>query len=96
MCANFQAKQTTLTFLAQICPKMYLGLETQKTNIGIRIRILEILCVQFSGKTDNFDSLAQICPQMDLELEIQKINIRIRISIIKILCVLIFRLNRQL
>ena len=95
MCANFQAKWTTLTFLAQICPKMYLGLETQKTNIGIRIRILEILCVQFSGKTDNFDSSAQICPQMDLGLEIQKIN-RIRISIIKILCVLIFRQNRQL
>ena len=45
MCTNFQAKQTALTFLAQICPKMELGLEIQKTNIGIKISILEILCV---------------------------------------------------
>ena len=44
MCANFQLKRTTLTFLAQICPKRKLGFEIQKTNIGIRISILEILC----------------------------------------------------
>ena len=42
---HFQAKQTTLTFLVQICPKMDLGLEIQKTNIRIRLIILEILCV---------------------------------------------------
>ena len=42
MCANFQAKQTTLTFLAQICPKMDLGFEILKTDAGIRIWILEI------------------------------------------------------
>ena len=51
MHTNFQAKQTTLTFLAQICPKKDLGLEIQKTNVGIRISIFEI----FSGKTNNFD-----------------------------------------
>ena len=45
MCVNFQLKQTTLTFLAQICPKRKLGFEIQKTNIGIRISILEIPCV---------------------------------------------------
>ena len=45
MCANFQAKQTTLIFLAQICPKMDLWLEIQKTNVGIRISLLEIPCV---------------------------------------------------
>ena len=45
MCANFQLKQTTLTFLAQICPKRKLGFEIQKTNVGIRISILEIPCV---------------------------------------------------
>ena len=43
MCANVQLKQTTLTFLAQICPKSKLGFEIQKTNVGIRISILEIL-----------------------------------------------------
>ena len=45
MCVNFQLKQTTLTFLVQICPKRKLGFEIQKTNVGIRISILEILCV---------------------------------------------------
>ena len=45
MCANFQLKQTTLTYLAQICPKRKLGFQSQKTNLGIRISILEIACV---------------------------------------------------
>ena len=55
MCANFQAKQTALTFLAQICPEIDLRLEFQKTNVGIRISILKISCVPISGKTNNFD-----------------------------------------
>ena len=42
MSANFQAKRTTFTFSAQICPKMDFGLETQKSNVGIGISILEI------------------------------------------------------
>ena len=54
VCANFQAKQIVLTFSDQISTKMDLGLEIQKTNVGIRIIILEILC-QFSGKTNNFN-----------------------------------------
>ena len=54
VCANCQAKQIALTLPDQISPKMSLGLEIQKTNVGIRIIILEILC-QFSGKTNNFD-----------------------------------------
>ena len=45
VCANFQAKQTSLTFSAQICPKICFRLEIQKTNVGIRIRILDIPCV---------------------------------------------------
>ena len=43
--ANFQEKQTTLTFSVQICPKMDLGLEIEKTNVRIKINILKILCV---------------------------------------------------
>ena len=46
MCANFQAKWTTLTFLAQISPKIDLGLEIQKNNAQMRISILEISCMQ--------------------------------------------------
>ena len=45
MCANFQAKQTALTFLSQTCQKVDLGLEIQETNVGIGISIFEILCV---------------------------------------------------
>ena len=45
MCANSWKKQTTLTFLAQIFPKMNLGLEIQRTNVKIRINILELPCV---------------------------------------------------
>ena len=37
VCSNFQAKQTALTFSAQICPKMDLGLAVQKTIIRKRI-----------------------------------------------------------
>ena len=42
---QFQLKWTTLTFLAQICPKRKLGFEIQETNVGMRISILEIQCV---------------------------------------------------
>ena len=45
MCVNFQLKQTTLTFLVQICAKRKLGFEIQKTNVGIRTSILEVLRV---------------------------------------------------
>ena len=45
MCANFQAKQTALTFSAQIFQKMVLGLAVQKTVVRITISILKIPCV---------------------------------------------------
>ena len=45
MCANFEAKRTTLSFLTQICPEMAFWSEILKTNIEIRIDILEIPCV---------------------------------------------------
>ena len=46
MCANFQAKRTTLTFSVRIGSKMDFGLQIQKTNVAIRISILEITFVQ--------------------------------------------------
>ena len=36
MCANFQAKRTSLRFLTQVWPKIDLGLEIKKSNIGIK------------------------------------------------------------
>ena len=42
VCANIQAKQTALTFSAQICPKKDLALTIQKNIVGIRISILDI------------------------------------------------------
>ena len=50
MRADFQEKRTTLTFLAQICPKRKSGFETRKTNVGIGISIFEIPCVQIFRK----------------------------------------------
>ena len=52
MCTNFQAKQTTLTFLAQIGPKMNLGLEIHKTNVGTRISIVKMPCVLIFRKNE--------------------------------------------
>ena len=42
ICANFQAKQTTLTFLARIRPKRNFKTGNSETNVGIRISIPEI------------------------------------------------------
>ena len=39
----YRREQTTLNFSTQICPKMTWELEIQKSNVGVRIRILEIL-----------------------------------------------------
>ena len=50
--ANFLAKQTALTFSAQICPKMDLGLTIQKTIVGIRISILDIPCVPIFSQNE--------------------------------------------
>ena len=43
---TFLAQQqfTALTFLAQISPKMDLGSDIQKTNVGIRISIVKMPC----------------------------------------------------
>ena len=69
MHASFQTKQTTLTFLAQTCPKMDLGFEVQKTNVAITISIHEIpRDTLFQGKRTTLTFFAQICPKIDLGL----------------------------
>ena len=66
MCTNFQAKRTTLTFLAQICPKMDLRSEIQKTSVGIRISIVKMPCVpMFRKKGTILTFSTQICSKMD-------------------------------
>ena len=76
VCANFQAKQTALTFSAQICPKMDLGLAIQKNIVGIRISYH--VC-QFLVKMNNN-------PKKDLGLETEKSNVRTKIDIVETLC----------
>ena len=51
MCANFQSKWTTLNFTAQICPKKDLGFETGKSNVGIRINVVETFCLPIFSQT---------------------------------------------
>ena len=97
MCANFQTKRTTLTFLAQICQKRHLELEIQKTNFEIRMSILEIPWVPIfrqNGQIWLFGS--KFAQKWNLGSEFQKINVGIRISILEIPCVPTFRQNGQL
>ena len=63
VCVHFQAKQAALTFSTQICPKMNLGFEIQKNNVGIIISILDIPRVSISVKIDNFDFFGPNLPK---------------------------------
>ena len=51
MCVNFQSKWTNFNFSAQICPEKDLGLETERSNVGIRVNIVETLCVPIISQT---------------------------------------------
>ena len=60
MCANFQAKQTTLTFLAQIFPKIDFGVRISKIFKNFKSSDSESAppryhVYQFSVKMDNFE-----------------------------------------
>ena len=96
-CVNFQLKRTTLTFLVQICPKRKLGFEIQKTNVGIRISILQIPCVPIfrqNGQLWIFGS--KFAQKWILGSKFQKSKSGFGISILEILCAPIFRQNGQL
>ena len=97
MCTNFQAKQIALTFLAQICPKMELGLEIQKINVGIKISILEILCVPiFRQNGQLWLFRPKFAQKWILGLEFQKYKSRFGINTSNLPCVPIFSQNGQL
>ena len=85
MYANFKATWTTLTFLSQICSKRNLELEILKTNVGIRISIIEIPCAQiFRQNAQLWLFWPKFAQKWILGLEFQKINVGIRISILEI------------
>ena len=95
VCANFQVKQTALTFSAQICPKMGLGLAIQKNMVGKRISILDIPCVPILVKM-NCKFFDPICPEKGLGLETEKSIVGTKIKIVKTLCVPIISQTGQL
>ena len=97
MCANFQLKQTTLTFLAQICPKRTLGFEIQKTNVGIKISMLEMSCVPIFRQNGHLWLFGpKFGQKWILGSKFQKSKSGFRISILETLCAPIFRQNGQL
>ena len=49
---QFSDKRTNLNFLAQICPKIDIGLEIQKNIVGIRISIPDIPCVPIFSQNE--------------------------------------------
>ena len=81
-------KEENSSFLTQIWPKKDLGLETEKSNVEIRINIVETLCVpifrqtgqlwvflvcaNFQLKQTTLTFLAQICPKRKLGFEIHE------------------------
>ena len=73
---------------------MNLGLKIQKTNVEIRISILEIPCVPIFRQIDNFDFFGPKLPKNGFKM--QKTNVGIIISIVEIPYVPIFKQNDQL
>ena len=89
LCTSFQAKWRIQHFRLKFAKKIDISLEFQKTNLRVRISILEILCVcvcaNFQAKQKALTSSDQISPKMDLGLEIHKTNVGIGIIILEIL-----------
>ena len=97
LCANFQPNWTTLTFLAQILPKMDLGSEIQKANVGIRISIAKMPCVPIFRKNRQLSFFwPKFVQKWILGSEFQKSKSGFRICTSKIPCVSVFSQNGQL
>ena len=62
MC-NYIRRNKQFHFLGLNIPKMDLGLEVEKTNVGTRISILNISVCQFSVKMGNFDFFGPNLPK---------------------------------
>ena len=76
---------------------MDLGSEIQKTNVGIRIRIVKMPCVPIFRKNGQLWLYrSKFAQKRTLGFEIHETYLGIRISILEITCVPIFRQNGQL
>ena len=97
MCADFPAKKRTLTFLAQIFPEMNFCLKILKTNVRIRISILEIPCVSIFRQNKQLWLFGpKFAQKWILGSEFQKSKSGFGTSTSKIPCVPIFIQNGQL
>ena len=86
MCANFQLKPASLTFLAKICPKRKLGFEIQKTNAGIKMTTYAIPRVPIFGQNRQLWLFGPKFPQRwILGSKFRKSKSRFGISILEIL-----------
>ena len=83
-----------MTFLVQICPKRKLRFEIQKTNVGIRISILEISCVPIFRQNRQLLVFGPKFAQKRI-LGSKKSKSGFGINILEILCAPIFRQNGQ-
>ena len=94
---QFPDKMYKFDFLAQICPKMELGLEIQKNVVRIRFSILGIICVPIFRQNRQFWLfLPKFAQKWVLGLELQKSKSGFGISTSKTSYVPIFSQNGQL
>ena len=92
MHANFQKKQTTLTFSTKICPKTVF--EVRISKIYVRIRNLHpwyTMCTNFQTKRTTLNFWVKFAHKLILGSELQKSGFGINTSTIP--CVAIFCLN---
>ena len=96
-CAKFQAKQTALTFSAEICPKNAYRVGNSENYCQNKNQHPQYtICAYFQSKWTTLNFSTQICPKKDFGLETEKSSVGIRINIVKTVCVPIFSQPGQL
>ena len=86
-----------MTFLAEIFPRRKLGFEIQKTNVGIRMSILEIPCIPiFRQNRQLWIFMPKFAQKWNLGSKFQKSKSEFGINTSNISCMSIFRENGQL
>ena len=100
VCASFQAKQTALTFSAQICPKMDLDWQFKKLlseeESASSIYHIPFSIYQFLVKMNNFEYFGPNLSIKDLGLKTEESNVGTKINIVETLCVPIISQTGQL
>ena len=96
-CANFQLKQTNLTLFGPNLPKKKIRIWIPKTNVGVRISILEIPCAPiFRQNRQRWIFGPKFALKWVFRSKLQKSKSWLRISILEILCAPIFREDGKL